>query len=357
MKAAIINSRQSAYPVGDDLWVQKTLRAVEYLAGRQYTIVTSIGLNTWELVLALASQYKAEVNIIMPAQKYETGLEEKIINDFKLDSKRVWFLKSDELIPEKRQRLLSRDKAVIDLADILVPISIRPSGNMVYLLDCSKDKIFSRYQIPYQKSRRRPSYKIIKLNPELSDGKWLVHFTRSGKFPWPGLTSFEFYHSMISSGKEYCQSAHNVLVRILESRIIRASNNNIADGSYVVGFSNLINVDPAEIFRYRSRLVNPYFEPYGLAISTDYVSKHGISPVIYGDRHLYDTLDGDKRSFFQSRGKKNQWVGENEWRHIGDFVFDNIPPDHLRIIVPNQKEVNEFQAMSSIPVIPLDFTE
>ncbi|MFH1700503.1 MAG: hypothetical protein ABIE07_07930 [Candidatus Zixiibacteriota bacterium] len=93
MKAAILNSRQSAYPVGDDLWVQQTMRAVEYLAGRQYTIVTSIGLNTWELVLAIASQNKAEANVILPAKRYEAGFEQDIISDFKLDAKRVWLFK------------------------------------------------------------------------------------------------------------------------------------------------------------------------------------------------------------------------------------------------------------------------
>ncbi|MFH1700502.1 MAG: hypothetical protein ABIE07_07925 [Candidatus Zixiibacteriota bacterium] len=265
------------------------------------------------------------------------------------------FLKSDKLISEKEQRLLSRDRAVFDLADIIVPVSIRPNGNMTGLLARYKEKIFSRYRISSPKNNRpRPKYLIEKLNPELSSGEWLIHFTRSSKSPWAGSTSFEYYLSMISSGHENCQSAHNALVRIIKDKTIRASNKNIANKSRVVGFSNLINIDPNEIFRYRPRLVNPNFEPYGLAISTDYAREGGISPVIYGDRHLYNTLSGDKQPFFQSTGKKKQWVSENEWRHIGDFAFDRIPFRYLRIVVPNIKEVDIFQEISDIPIIPFD---
>lgn len=353
MKAAILNSRQSAYPVGDDLWIQKTRRAVEYLAGRQHTIVTSIGLNTWELVLALASQYKTEANIVLPAEKFAEDVKKTIINDYKLDSKRVWFLKSDELISEKKQRLQYRDKSVIDLADILVPISVRPNGNMANLLENNKDKVFSQYKIPYQKSRRRPSYKINTMNPELIKGKWLVHFTRSNRSPWVGSTPYDFYNSILSSGSEYCQSACNSLIRILNGGVIKGSNKYIADGSFVVGFTNLKNIDPGKLFGYRSRLINPYFEPYGLALLVDYAHKCRICPVIYGDRHLYNNLEINKLPYFQSTGKKNQWVGENEWRHIGDFEFGKIPSKHLRIIVPDDKEIDKFKKLSDIPIIPL----
>ena len=51
--AAILNSSQSKTPCGDDSWVKGSTAAVKNLIELGYTIVTSLYLNTWELLVYL----------------------------------------------------------------------------------------------------------------------------------------------------------------------------------------------------------------------------------------------------------------------------------------------------------------
>jgi len=48
--AAVLNSRQSKTPVGNDPWVKNTLAAVGDIAEQGLVLLTSLGMLTWELV-------------------------------------------------------------------------------------------------------------------------------------------------------------------------------------------------------------------------------------------------------------------------------------------------------------------
>ena len=65
-RVAILNSRQSKTPLGSDPWVSQTLKAVNFAAGQDWTILSSVGMNTWELVTWAAGRSRAKLELILP---------------------------------------------------------------------------------------------------------------------------------------------------------------------------------------------------------------------------------------------------------------------------------------------------
>src|SRR3990172_10222707 len=49
-RMVILNSTQSKQPCGGDSWVEGTLKALESCSDSSWTLLSSTGMNTWELV-------------------------------------------------------------------------------------------------------------------------------------------------------------------------------------------------------------------------------------------------------------------------------------------------------------------
>ncbi|MCK5124783.1 MAG: hypothetical protein KAR42_00865 [candidate division Zixibacteria bacterium] len=333
--AAIINSRQAAFPVGSNPWVKNSLRAVEHIAGREKTIVTSIGMNTWELVLACASRIGIPVIVIIP-DKYSTNeqLIDKLVDEFKLSPENLCLLFPETDFRAKQDRMHWRDNVVCDIADSVIPVSIRPKGHFDTFLQTTDKQIFSRYHVPFSKSARpRPNYNNISFSSELNDD-WVIHFTRSNKYSRPGQSKFDYYREIINSDAEYCNSAFNNLMSILRLKKIFASGKYIRSDKPVVGFT-LYNSDFAgNLFRYRPRMINPYFEPFGIALQKEYAREIGLKPVIYGNIDNYKSLANTEKPLFQAEGIKGQWISDHEWRHIGDLDLNGLDSKSVRVVVP-----------------------
>lgn len=340
--AAIVNSRQSKFPVGDDSWVVATGRALDYVGKRGWTVVTSVGLNTWELALAGASERHLPVIMVMPKPVSD---HEQIMQDicrrFHLATDHTGFL----FLPQASARTpkadwSGRDDAVVRMTDHLLPISIRPDGTMTALLEPCREKIDSTFAVEYDTTPRpRPKYDNINLNQAVAWNKWLIHFTRSLPGPWPDETDGEYYRAVIGSHGDYCRSADMTLQHILKTGSIHAGNRNIRDGRAVVPFTALTQESASRLFRYRPRFVNPGLEPFGVAVSKDIAIALGIKPVIYGPSDLYGTLAEVDKPYFQHQGSfDSQWIIENEWRHVGDFHLNRIGPESLRIVIPSEAD-------------------
>ncbi|MEZ5357893.1 MAG: hypothetical protein R3F48_03620 [Candidatus Zixiibacteriota bacterium] len=346
--AAVLNSRQSAYPVGSDAWVRQTLRAVEYIAGRGWTVVTSVGMNTWELVLACAA--KIGMPVIVIAAIGETSIED-LIAQYGLSPDNLCLTTPHGRVSDKERRLTGRDTAVCRRADWLIPVAVRPDGNLERLLDSAGGRVFNRYRIPYKKpKRKRPVYSGKSFSDELSDDHWLIHFTRSCRGPWPGETCLDYYRAVLHSNCDYCHCAREGLQKIIREGIIRGSTRNIRSGHRVVAFT-LYNSEAARnLFRYRSRLANPYFEPYGIAVAKSWADRIGLYPVVYGDDEIYNGMAEAMRPYFQAEGEDGRWIGEREWRIVGDVALQQLNPDYTRIVVASPGEKALFDEGSAYPV-------
>ena len=351
-KAAVLNSRQSAFPVGADPWVGQTLRAIEYCAGQGKTIITSTGMKTWELVLALASRTGCPVGIISPdTLKNPAIMLSSLIERFKLNVQKTVLLFPEGTARSKPERLKYRDEAIIRTADLLLPVSLRPGGSLEALIAASKASIFRRYQIDYHVPKRpRPKYNAKTMTESLEDDAWLVHFTRTARGPWPHQSAREFYLSIIHSGTTYCNSAINSLSRILAAETIYARSRHIKSGDPVVGFTLLNRATIPRLFRYRPRDINPYFEPYGIAIAKSVALAAGAQPVVYGTSDVFADMPEEDKPYFQAIGTYGQWVGEREYRYLDDFHLGTIAPDSVKILVPFPREVELLQRHTTYPV-------
>ena len=356
VKGAVINSRQSKFPLGADAWVKATEAAVAGLAQRGLTVITSLGMNTWELVLALAGKHGLNSLIVLPAAGPDLqSVAEDVRRRFRLGSETSGFLfyENGHGASEKTS-WPRRDELIAETADLLFPVSVRPGGNLDRLIAGRADKVCSDFGIPYEKSRRpRPRYDASRINPGLIGREILIHFTRSVSGPWPRESDFAYYMTLLGSDQEYCHSARKTLANILESGVVYASGNCIRDGYQVVAFTRWSPEDSAELFRYRPRLVNPYFEPYGIGIDLQAACNLGLRPVQYGLPQGFKLLPGDQKPYFQHRGGGGRWMNEREWRHIGDFQLESLRVDSAMVLVPSSGESDDFAGLTRLPVVPL----
>lgn len=356
-QATVFNSRQSKYPRGCDNWITATGKAVVAAGEKQMTILTSLGMNTWEILLTYASKLNTNVIILMPGQDtLRTEQLNEIRERFQLSERQTGFMFPCDSDGKSRRELMQyRDRRIAELSDVIYPVAVRNQGMMESLLGEYREKVAPAYSIPYgMPSRLRPRYDEKKFNNRIIHNNMIVHFTRSNSEPWPGESEYQYYSGIINSGEEYYHSAGNSLLHILRDKKISASCRNIRGGFRVVGFAGINEENAASLFRYRSRLVNPYFEPFGICLSEKDALRFGIKPVVYGPPRVYSRLSNDTRPFYQNCGSfGEQWRLENEWRHRGDFDFSHIPSNIIKIVVPKEADIKSIQENTDSEVIAL----
>lgn len=356
-QVAIFNSRQSKYPRGCDSWITATGKAVAAASEKQMTVLTSLGMNTWEILLTYASILNTGVIIFIPDPV--TGKNE-LLNEirarFRLSEARTGFMfPGDSAGKSRRERMQYRDRRIAEQSDVIYPVAVRDQGMMESLLDEYREKVAPIFSIPYgNRSRLRPRYDNRKFNDRIVHNNMIVHFTRSNSEPWPGESDYQYYSGIIDSGENYYHSARNSLLHILSDKKISASCRNIRGGFRVVGFSGINEENAASLFRYRPRLVNPYFEPFGICISEKDALRFGIKPVVYGPPQVYSELSTETKPFYQNYGSfGEQWRLENEWRYQGDFDFSNIQSNKIQIVVPGEEDIKSIQGNTDSEVIAL----
>jgi hypothetical protein len=359
--AVVLNSSQSKTPCGNDQWVTALSTAITDLVESGYTIITSIGLITWELAVYLVRKNNGNQIVVSPYCDDVNGeiIFRKTVDEFGLDDDRaaMVFVAPETNLRKPKATWLKRDKAAISLANLVVPVSIRPGGRLQNLLEtlCDDRKILSKYQIEYGKPIIRPpryANKSIRFKRESWD--YITHWTRTQHGPWPGQTKRDFYKQLLESENEYPNNAFNTLRNMAEEGIIRASSEKIRDALEVVGFTESSPREVLGQMRWLPKRVNWNFEPYGVAISKKAVSSIGIRPVIYGYDDDYERLANADRPYFQSRGQKDvDWSMEREWRHIGDLDLSKIPPEDLMFLVWCIEEADLLRKITKISILIL----
>lgn len=343
-RVAILNSRQSKTPIGNDPWVKAILAAVEHAASHGWTIVSSFGLNTWELVTWAAGRYHAPLTLLYP-EDFSSADRDQLLHRFGISASSV------EWVPVARGERRSitknwwehRDALIVELADHLLPISVRKGGRIDALLANAgkpiNDKFRVRYSAPSHHDRN--SVDPNRVGPEISnwDNNWLIHWTRSCHGAWPGEMEAEFYRQLVDSGEHYCHSAFDTLRRILRESLLRGSSWKIGADTPVVAFTELSPVESLSLMRWRPRWSRWSFEPYGIAIQGRIAESLGVRPVNYIESKDWKRVSDADKPFSHSKGKfQDVWPAEREWRFKGDLPLDQISPEHLRIITKTRSE-------------------
>ncbi|MBI5869231.1 MAG: hypothetical protein HZB43_13240 [candidate division Zixibacteria bacterium] len=312
-----------------------------------------MGMFTWDFVTWVAAAYKPRLHLVVPRIKGTDGREitQAIQADFGLAPERVdWrFIDVDASSVETKKWWPRRDSMVVEIANIIRPVSIRSGGNWDDILYCRPTRLRfdHRFEVTVHAPESHHLRRLVDssaLTRPIQDwgDDWLIHWTRTCHGPWPGETKAQFFECFSEWSVEYCHSAYKTLLHILREKRIRASARKIGDKRAVVAFTDLSPVASLELMRWRPRWTNWAFEPYGIAIHRDLAATLGIRPVRYVPAAGWKTVPTEEKPFTHSDGKSDPiWPMEREWRCLGDVDLASIPPEAIRIIVRERAEAEK----------------
>ncbi|MBD3322592.1 MAG: hypothetical protein GF350_15935 [Chitinivibrionales bacterium] len=337
--AAILLSRQPLRPCAQTGWVKKVVDAVAWIKENNLQLLTSVGMQTWELQIAAALREKLSFTCIVPAPDREMFEKKSIYvqQQFDLFRKPVRIV---PLVPEGiGQEIQSlpalRDRALVAEADILVPVSIRTRGGMEQLLHRSAESgkpVIDRFRIEYEKRTGPVHYHVQGSHVSESivqcDIPYSIHWTRSSNTAWPTERKLDYYNDILDS-ERYPRSAFFSLRNILEYKLICATSKHMQDKIPTVSFSDIPPVEIIPLMRWRARYRMMSFEPYGIGIKKEHALKLGIKPVIYYSRKNVPSVEKENHYLLQSRGEITDWRQEREYRFKGDFGLHAISKKYL----------------------------
>lgn len=345
--ALILNSRQSKTPTGSDPWVRATIDAVRCLTGDGFRIIGSVGMNTWELTSYAISENNTDGIFLLPDAENSYG---DFCREFDFHESFHEFIriKTPANSRSGKSWWTERDKSAFQMADIIVPISVRKSGNLETLMNSSDTKFCTDFRIEYDPSAENKWHVPI-CDIQFPGWNYFTHWTCRSYSPWPGETLREYYRSVVSGGNTYSHSALNTLRRILSEKKIRGSSLRMREKKPAVSFTSLPPHDAVKLMQWRSRFCRPTFEPYGIAISSETAINRGIRPVTYLDSANIPAIEP---AYLQGCSKAD-WTGECEWRIVGDFDLSSIPENEAIVLVQNQSEAEEISRITDFPVMGL----
>jgi hypothetical protein len=360
----LLNSRQSKRPCAVDAWVEATVRAVDHLLDDNTVFLSSVGMNTWELLVHLVNVKGGRQLILLPAS-WDENNKLRIIESFRLDSPRTEFAAVETPSGSGKSTKswwTARDRQIVRVADTLVPISLRPGGGLATLLrdETTAGQVFdNRFRAPYSPASDKVEYSFdpARLNSAIEPHwNYLTHWTRASHAAYPGESNYDYYQSILDSSR-YRHSALDTLMRIVRARQVTASSRFIRGGYSVVSFTSLHPFEAVKLMRWRRRYVYYNFEPYGIAIEREIAVHLRMRPVIYGDGDTYDSLPAEYRCYYQTDTTEvADWRPETEWRHLGDFDFSQIPHDKIKLLVYRPEDAAPVETLGPYEVIPLTLT-
>jgi len=358
--AAILLSRQPLRPCGKTAWVRQSVEAVRWLKRKKLALLSSIGMQTWELLTSLATLEDLKQTLFVPIvrdNEFEE-LKESAILQFDLNPHLVDFVPvlGRKKNTTKEELWLKRDAAIIDAAEVLFPVSVREGGHMdsqLQLLGQRGKCVEDQFRVEYEKRIEPLAYniRIDQLSPKLSQiaNQYLIHWTRASNSAWPTERLIDYYKAIIAF-ENYPRSAFNTLMNIISTKKIVASPKNMPRDIPTVSFSGLSPIDVVPLMRWRSRFSQMSFEPYGIGIEKAYAQSGGVRQVRYYDRKRDHTADSEPW-LWQSIGKLGDWSAEQEFRCKDDFDFSDTPTHRLLAFCHTKKEAQIIEESTGIRAV------
>ncbi len=288
-----------------------------------------------------------------------------------------------------------RDRALINAADLVYVLQLRPEGNLHRLLkerieqqrggivlvdlqglqpDSVKDELLnagveiwrptteecrpidSVSQAARERDNKYPSihphvYEIVPF-PSADGWEFLAHTTRACPGSWPDESFEQYADSLVESRPEADHSTLSTLRRIVWQKRLIASGKTIRGGCPTVSFTACPLENLPALHRYRTHRVRWDFEPYGLCIRRSWLQSRGVRPVRYGDEALWQSLTEDERPFFQlAVGESGiDWTIEQEWRAVGGVSLQELTPDDVILFVPDFESAKSLANVTTWPI-------
>ncbi len=357
--AVIMLSRQPRRPSSQTAWVRRTAAAVEWLKTEDCGLISSIGMQTWELPTALASIHRLPLRVYLPGispADFRAQCE-ITVHDFDLDPHLVEFIPVHVPASAGRKKafMAARDEAVVQNADILIPVSLRGGGTMDRVLttiEQAAKRVVSDFRIEYSERNEplKTSFDNKPVNPELEQvaDRYVTHWTRAANGPWPSERSIDFYRTILES-ETWPHTGFDTLSNILTSRVLEASARHMPHKTKTVSFSSLTPTEAIPLMRWRARYGEMSFEPYGIGIHKTYAQAAGILPVDYVEQSENST---DSPIWLrQSVGTKTDWRAEQEFRCPGNLNLAQFPVEAIVVFCKTKYEAVLLRSMFPYRVI------
>jgi hypothetical protein len=189
--------------------------------------------------------------------------------------------------------------------------------------------------------------------PLTAPDDWLLHWTRAPHGPWPGESADDVLDEQILGWKPADRSALATLWRIVADGRLKASREGIRGRFAVVSLTEV----PLSEFRSR-RVFRPHrnrsdFEPWGVAIRREAITRLGGRPVVYGSEPVWKRLPDHDRPWFQrfEPGHGLDTRREREWRVTGDIDLRALPGDSCCLFVDSEDAAEALRRHSPWPVV------
>jgi hypothetical protein len=263
---------------------------VDWARRNGYRVVTSVDMQTWELVTAACVVKNVPIDLIIPPWLEENGpgAKEYLREQFSLDVDRTEFVTvADVAAASDRQLWMrERDKLAVELADIIAPISVSPRGTMQARLTAVQERkrIVRDFEVAEldngEPHKSDFDSAAINLAVDGVSSGYVFHWTRTNNGPWPGERALDYYREIMLSSV-YPRSALATLKRIVSTRRIIASSRHMPANLPTVSFSALPPRKVVPLMKWRSRYGEMTFEPYAVGIRNAVALEHGVAPVLY----------------------------------------------------------------------------
>lgn len=362
-RIAILNSRQSPRLKRENAWVQKTLEALRSFDPKGTALVSSLGTTPWDFLSWAGGRLGFPLILVFSAGSAQNFnvVRTRAIMDLGLDDAKTLAVRplGIRMGHQRAEAGALRDTWVLALAHRLVPVSIRPKGNLESYLSHSQLEAkaqLCQFEIEYEAPRpiRKPAITgKIRLPDWYQPDDYLIHWTRSCVGPWPDESRANFFQRAVEGGEEDSDGIAT-LGRILKEGVIRASGRLIRGRYSVVPFTERPPQDIPELIKYRAGLRRWTFEPYGIALKKAKLVEMGTRPVIYGEISDYERLAEKDRPFFQVAGSgKRDWRREKEWRIRGDVRLKSFSSEEVVAITHNDREAAGLAKICSYRILSL----
>lgn len=190
-----------------------------------------------------------------------------------------------------------------------------------------------------------------------SAGKYLIHCTRARRGPWPDQSIEQFHDEIFETPWKCAPSAMDSLVRILEKQRIVATSALKPGNQATVSFSACSLQELIASRRFESHLSRWDWEPYGLMISTAWLSSLGCNEVRYCSKAEMRTLSREASNFAQvysDTGIGRDWRIEREWRSPDDVRLHALPFSQGAVFVSSLEEARRISHLSRWPICVVD---
>ncbi len=364
--AAILNSRATRQVTPDDKWLKQTRFVFLEAFSRYRAMVSSYGTLSYSLVSRMAYANGSFLLVVcdgpLPYMRARPRLTEFLRRNAGLfPCGRTLMLSPfpPGKLPNRAVRSWVRDELVAGLASAIFAVHIREGGNMAAILKKAEQRGIPIGFFPLEPDGNHSGSskhggevasqtdagtraEVLVLSPWPAAGTCLVHYTRSCAGSWPGQSLAEYCQSLLDCRGDAGHTAFDTLMRILEERLIRGSSKLTRGRAPLVSFTECLPEELESLIRWRPGLIRWSFEPYGLVIAKDSLTKLGIRQVVYGSERTFEEMAEEDRFRFQlQRPGGKDWTVEKEWRLKGDLRLDKIASEDIAVVVPTLEEARQ----------------